>query len=316
MYETDDKKKNTEPVMIYGKKPEETQAPATAQATQETKPQVAVEMPEYPTASVSAKDPYEDYMKDLRSQHASSLEEIRRRRRELDEKYQPSIDRQRKVMKIMALGKLVGALAQFGGNLAGGGGGAVAKDPDPYMINAWKRLDADRAEYKAYGKQLDEQEKALNKSMQDALSKAQMKRAESVNKRTEQLERFQASLYLKAYDRQTKAQLQELKNWYDKQMFNAKTDWEREKLQKQYAYNLSLIDARLGAALTRQNNAAQNAITQKELGAEIAANTPTTDQKNATDPEAMTANRNAAVNRARNKVGGASANGSNNPDDY
>ena len=320
MYE-DEKK---EPVIIYGKKPgqqtaqapgpeykapieqkegteqEQTQTQTTQAPQEQGKPTVDTSMPDIPTASVSAKDPYEDYLNDLRKQHASSLAEIRRRRRELDEKYQSSEDRQKRVMKIMAIGKLVGALAQF----AGGARAGVAKDDDPYQLHAWKQLNQTRAEHKEYGKALDSEEKALNKTMQDALNKAQMKRAESVNKRTEQLEKFQTSLYLKAYDRETKVRLQELKNWYDRQMFNAKTDWEREKLQKQYAYNLSLIEARLDASLARQDNAAQNDITKKELGAEIAANTPTSDQRNATSPDDMAANRGKAVDAARNKVGG------------
>ena len=76
-------------------------------------------------AAAPQTDPYAGYQAQVEKDYATTLADIRKRRQELENRYQPDIDKQKRVMKIMALGKLIGAIGKF----AGGGWGKVAKDP-------------------------------------------------------------------------------------------------------------------------------------------------------------------------------------------
>ena len=163
---TDDKK---ETVMIdkSGQQKQNQTTPTTDATTQASAAPVAT------TPAAPQADPFADYMKESQRQYASTIADIRKRRQELEAKYQPNIERQKKMMKIMALGKLIGQLGQ----LAGGGAGTPVVDKDPYQINAWNELNRMRNEQRYYGQQLDAEERAAMNNMRTGLNRLALENA-------------------------------------------------------------------------------------------------------------------------------------------
>ena len=164
-------------------------------------------------------DPYAGYQKQMEDNYATTLADIRKRRQEVEQKYQPSIERQQKVMKIMALGKLLGQLGQ----LAGGGRGPVIKDKDPYQVNAWRQLEQTKNEQKYYMGQLDAEERAARQGMQQGLSRLNIEKAKASQRMAEMSQKYDLELKKMGANAELKAAFEQLKHTYAVELQNAKT---------------------------------------------------------------------------------------------
>lgn len=187
-------------------------------------------LPETGTAT-TRQNPFADYQKQQEQQYANTLADIRKRRKELEEKYQPQIDRQKRVMKIMALGKLLGQLGQ----LAGGGAGTPVVDKDPYQINAWKNLDQMRQEQMYYNRQLDAEERAATQSMQTGLNRLADRRMQY----DMQTERLQAQADLNREKQAHKEKMATLQHAMNMELQNAKTEDKKEEIRLKYSQMLA-----------------------------------------------------------------------------
>ena len=162
--------------MAQEKKPEEKKVLPPISDVKTTIPQQPQTQPQQPQ-----QDPYAAQEEQARRDYAASLAEIRQRRQAMEAKYQPSIDRQKKVMKYIALGKLLGAIGQ----LAGGGRGPYIKDPDPYQINAWNQLKQTEAEKRAYDNKFDAEEMALGKEYRQGLNRIALEKSRAAQRMNE-----------------------------------------------------------------------------------------------------------------------------------
>lgn len=202
--------------MIYGRQDAQQTAETASpeKALTQDRRTAAANVPVQQTA-----DPYDTYGRQMREDYATTLADIRKRRQAMEERYQPDIDRQRKMMKIVALGKLLGALGQF----AGGGRGKIVKDTDPYQINAWKRLEATKAEKRAYDRQFDAEELAARKGMQQGLSRLTTEKAKSMQRIAELAMKTELKLKEIGANAEIKAAFEKLKHDNAVAMQNAKT---------------------------------------------------------------------------------------------
>lgn len=182
---------------------------------------VYVPQPVYVQAPAPAQNPYStaDYEKSVREDYATSLADIRRQRRAMQERYRPDIEKQQRMMKINALGKLLGAVGQ----LAGGGRGPVIKDPDPYQITAWNRLQQMKNEQKAYDRYFDTQEMAAAKGMRDSLSRLNAEKYKAAARQGELTQKYALEMQKLAANAQIKGMLAEADRQFKREMQASKT---------------------------------------------------------------------------------------------
>lgn len=178
------------------------QPPTQTQPAPQTQPVQAT-----PVQTAPQTDPFADYQRQAQQQYATTLADIRKRRQELEAKYQPDIERQRKIMKIMALGKLIGQLGQ----LAGGGAGTPVVDKDPYQINAWNELNRMRNEQRYYGQQLDAEERAAMRNMQTGLNRLALENAKQKATMAQIQERARLTQETNAKRQAAQAELEKIK---------------------------------------------------------------------------------------------------------
>lgn len=206
----------------------------------DTPPQAEVQAaPVTQPVTTPAPDPYADYQAQAQRQYANTLADIRRRRQELEAKYHPDIQRRQKIMKIMALGKLLGQIGQ----LAGGGRGPVIRDKDPYQINAWNQLQQLKNEQKYYGQQLDAEERAAHKSMQAGLDRLAVEELKAKRNAESIAQRYQMQMNLKMYDRETKLKVLEATEQFKKDYLRAQGEEQRETAKYNYELALKKIAA-------------------------------------------------------------------------
>ena len=205
-----------------------------------------------PRQSIKEDDPYEMAGRQMRADYATSIADIRKRRQAMSQRYQPDIARQQRIMKVMAIGKLLGALGQ----LAGGGRGPVIRDKDPYQINAWNRLQQLQNEQMVYGRQLDAEERQAIANMQSGLSRlryegarqkmqnqyriAEMQEKSRLAQETEK-QKQQNKITLKQMDIEARKELEGIKNKY-KLMSIAQTHINRlDAYAAKYGYDADLV---------------------------------------------------------------------------
>ena len=216
---------------------EQEQAPAVqAQETPTAPPPVLTNTFAGGTSGV-----YGDYQRQAEKRYATTLADIRQRRKELDAKYQPDIDRQKRVMKIIALGKLIGQLGQLGGAAIGGAAGTPVVDKDPYQINAWKELNRLQEEQKYYGKQLDAEELAARKSMQAGLDKLAVEEIRAQRNADAIVQRYNMQLKVKEYDANVKMKIAELNHDFKVAYKKAEREEQRETLKLKYGLEFEKI---------------------------------------------------------------------------
>lgn len=173
-----------------------------------------------PAQSIKEQDPYDMAGRQVGADYATTLADIRKRRKEVEQRYQPSIDRQQKVMKIMALGKLLGQIGQ----LAGGGRGPVIKDKDPQQINAWNELNRMRNEQRYYSNQLDAEERAARQGMQQGLSRLNIEKAKAGQRMAEITQKYDLEFKKMGINAQLKAAFEKLKYDYNVKLQEARTE--------------------------------------------------------------------------------------------
>lgn len=191
------------------------QPPTQTQPAPQTQPVQAT-----PVQTAPQTDPFADYQRQAQQQYATTLADIRKRRQELEAKYQPDIERQRKIMKIMALGKLIGQLGQ----LAGGGAGTPVVDKDPYQINAWNELNRMRNEQRYYSNQLDAEERAARQGMQQGLSRLNIEKAKAGQRMAEITQKYDLEFKKMGINAQLKAAFEKLKYDYNVKLQEARTE--------------------------------------------------------------------------------------------
>ena len=253
-FDDDDKKK---PVVAQGQQTgtEQEQAPAVqTQAEQTQQAPGTGTTPVTRPVTASQTDPYADYQRQAEKRYATTLADIRQRRKELDAKYQPDIDRQKRVMKIIALGKLIGQLGQLGGAAIGGAAGTPVVDKDPYQINAWKELNRLQAEQKYYGQQLDAEEKAARNNMQTGLDKLRYENMRqnllSKNRREENEQRYKLMRERDINQYALKTELETLKQGFRKELENAKGTRQLQAIYARGGVALKTAAAKFGYKLT------------------------------------------------------------------
>ena len=206
------------------------------------------------TAQTTQADPFAGYQEQARQQYATTLADIRQRRKELEEKYQPDIDRQKKVMKIIALGKLIGQLGQLGGAAAVGAAGTPVVDKDPYQINAWKELNRLQTEQKYYGQQLAAEERAAQKNMQTGLDKLRYENMRqkllSENRMKENEQRYKLMKDRDINQYALKTELETLKQGFRKELENAKGTRQLQAIYARGGVALKTAAAKFGYKLT------------------------------------------------------------------
>ncbi len=247
---TDDKK---ETVMIYRQPTPDVAAPQQKEETQE-----AVAPPVQPAQPQP--DPYAGYERQAQQQYATTLADIRRRRQELEQRYQPDIDRQKRVMKIIALGKLMGQLGQ----LAGGGAGTPVVDKDPYQINAWNELKRMQNEQRYYGQQLDAEEKAARNNMRTGLDRLRYQDMLSKNRMAENKQRYDLMKERDMNQYMLKTDLEKLKQDFKEKAEQAKGSRQLQAIYARGAVALQTAAAKYGYSL---NLAQANAILKNWLAA-------------------------------------------------
>lgn len=275
-------------------------APAADTTTQTSAAPVAT------TPAAPQADPFADYMKESQRQYASTIADIRRRRQELEAKYQPSIERQKKMMKIMALGKLIGQLGQ----LAGGGAGTPVVDKDPYQINAWNELNRMRNEQRLYGQQLDAEERAAMNNMRTGLNRLALENAKQKATMAQIQERARLT-------QETNAKRQAAQMEIEKIKIQA-----REDLKKMgFEQALKLMEQRFKNSAALKQLGFDNQETLAYLRADLAADarednmnttTVTTTQKDANGNTTRTTTKSGSVTRPKKQVWTTNSSGKKN----
>ena len=275
-------------------------APTTDATTQASAAPVAT-APAAPQA-----DPFADYMKESQRQYASTIADIRRRRQELSQRYQPNIERQKKMMKIMALGKLIGQLGQ----LAGGGAGTPVVDKDPYQINAWNRLRQMENEQRLYGQQLDAEERAAMNNMRMGLNRLTLENAKQKAAMAQIQERARLT-------QETNAKRQAAQMEIEKIKIQA-----REDLKKMgFDQALKLMEQRFKNSAALKQMGFDNQETLAYLRADLAADarednmnttTVTTTQKDANGNTTRTTTKSGTVTRPKKQVWTTNSSGKKN----
>lgn len=215
-----------DPVMMKEDAPTqaaEGQTQTQPQAETQTAPppaQTPTAVPTQPVVQTPQTDPYADMSRQVRDDYATTLADIRRRRQELESRYQPNIERQRKIMKINALGKLLGQLGQ----LAGGGAGTPVVDKDPQQINAWNELNRMRNEQRYYSNQLDAEERAARQGMQQGLSRLNIEKAKAGQRMAEITQKYDLEFKKMGINAQLKAAFEKLKYDYNVKLQEARTE--------------------------------------------------------------------------------------------
>lgn len=311
-----------EPVLIYDKSGQQKQtqtapttdaipaqtgaAPANDATTQASAAPVAT------TPAAPQADPFADYMKESQRQYASTIADIRRRRQELSQRYQPSIERQKKIMKIMALGKLIGQLGQ----LAGGAGGVQVVDKDPYQINAWNELNRMRNEQRYYGQQLDAEERAAMNNMRTGLDKLRYENMRqnllSKNRMAENEQRYKLMKERDMNQYALKGELETLKQNFRKEIEEAKGQRQLDAIYARGGVALQTAAAKYGYSLSL---AQVNAILKNWVAA---GGDVLREQGDFPDLSGYAPSAGYVGNSGGGSAGSASrgTNSNNNPDDY
>ena len=304
-----------ETVFIYdksGQQKQDQEAPAPDATTQtEAAPAAdtttqASAAPVATTPAAPQADPFADYMKESQRQYASTIADIRRRRQELSQRYQPNIERQKKMMKIMALGKLIGQLGQ----LAGGGAGTPVVDKDPYQINAWNRLRQMENEQRLYGQQLDAEERAAMNNMRMGLNRLTLENAKQKAAMAQIQERARLT-------QETNAKRQAAQMEIEKIKIQA-----REDLKKMgFDQALKLMEQRFKNSAALKQMGFDNQETLAYLRADLAADarednmnttTVTTTQKDANGNTTRTTTKSGTVTRPKKQVWTTNSSGKKN----